>query len=148
MFEHAIVCSFKQTLIKADLKPLGKKTRRGRLNPASGGSFSAAAAAAVAAAVAVAAAADRCSGGTEMLIPFLCERSVACSRGWRMVANGAVYINTNRWPSWSQAPPAWRSTESPFHPPAPTPNPSTSSSAGYLDLNNLNKGIQQSRYGY
>ena len=34
-----------------------------------------------------------------MLIPFLYEHSIACSGGWRMVANGAVYINTNRWPA-------------------------------------------------
>lgn len=40
-----------------------------------------------------------CGVGTEMLIPFLYERCVACSRGWRMVVSGAVYINANRWPA-------------------------------------------------
>lgn len=75
----------------------------------------------------------RRGGGTEMLIAFL--YSIACSRGWRMVANGAVYINTNRWPAQVR-----------LHQPGEAE--SLLPSAGYLDLNNLNKGIQQSRYGY
>lgn len=74
MFEHAILSAFKQTLIKASLL---KKALKTRLNPGSSATF--------------------CSGvGTEMLIPFLYERGIACSRGWRIVANGAVYINANR----------------------------------------------------
>ena len=33
-----------------------------------------------------------------MQIPLLYKNSILCSRGWWMVANGAVYINTNVWP--------------------------------------------------